>query len=145
MTRPDLDRRDRIEQFVRDFYRQVAMDDLLGPVFARAHVDWSAHLPKMVDFWSWQLLGEARYERNPLRAHERVHAQDPFTPALYERWLELFDGTVDDGFAGPLADVAKQRARRMAQALRRLLDGTSAPGTEPVEPVAPTLLARAAT
>jgi hemoglobin len=111
-------------------------------VFARAGVDWSVHLPKLVDFWAWQLLGEPRYERNPLRAHERVHAHDPFHPALYERWLELFDATVDDDFGGPLADLAKRRARRMAQAMQRLLDGTSAPGTEPLTPVSPTLRAR---
>jgi hemoglobin len=143
VTRPDLDRRDRIEQLVRDFYRQVAMDDLLGPVFARAGVDWSVHLPKLVDFWAWQLLGEQRYDRNPLRAHERVHAHDPFRPELYERWLELFDTTVDDAFTGPLADLAKHRARRMAHALRRLLDRTSAPGGEPVAPVSPALRTRA--
>jgi hemoglobin len=128
---PDLDDRDRITQFVRDFYRQVAMDDLLGPVFARAHVDWAAHIPKLVDFWSWQLLGAPRYERNPLRAHEPVHARDPFEPELYERWLELFDATVDDSFYGAVADLAKDRARRMAHALQRLLDGVSAPGSEP--------------
>jgi hemoglobin len=130
--RPDLDSRERIEVFVRDFYRQVAMDDLLGPVFARAHVDWSAHIPKLVDFWAWQLLGEPGYEGNPLRAHEPVHARDPFAPALYERWLEIFDTTVDDGWAGPRADLAKTRARRMARALERLLDGMHAPGSDAV-------------
>ena len=107
------------------------MDDLLGPVFARAHVDWAAHIPKLVDFWAWQLLGEPRYDGNPLHAHEPVHARDPFGPELYERWLELFDTTVDDGFHGPVSDVAKARARRMAYALQRLLDGVSAPGREP--------------
>ena len=127
---PDLDSRDRITQFVRDFYRQVAMDDLLGPVFARAHVDWAAHIPKLVDFWAWQLLGEPRYERNPLRGARAGASRDPFGPELYERWLELFDATVDDGFRGPVADLAKDRARRMAHALQRLLGGVSAPGYE---------------
>jgi hemoglobin len=131
----DLDSRPQIEWLVRDFYRQVAMDDLLGPVFARAHVDWSVHLPKLVDFWCWQLLGEPGYDRNPLRAHEPVHARDPFGSELYERWLELFDGTVDDLFAGPKADLAKDKAHRMARALQRLLAGVDAPGSEPITPV----------
>ena len=39
-----------VEQLVRRFYRQVAMDDVLGPVFAAARVDWSAHIPKLADF-----------------------------------------------------------------------------------------------
>jgi hemoglobin len=45
----------------------------------------------------------------------------------------LWDETVDERFCGPVAELAKSRARRMARALRRLLDGVSAPGDEPVE------------
>lgn len=130
---PDLDSTERIAALVRDFYRQVATDDVLGPVFA--DVDWTAHIPKLVDFWTWQLLGERRYAGNPLRAHEPVHARHPFGPEHYERWLALFEETVDEGYAGPLAEVAKGRARRMAGALRRLLAGEQGPGSAPVEPV----------
>jgi hemoglobin len=126
-TRPDLDRRERLARLVRDFYRQVAMDDLLGPVFARAGVDWSVHVPKLIDFWAWQLLGEPGYQGQPLRAHEPVHARDPFGPEMYERWLELFEGTVDAGFAGPGAERAKSRARRMAAALTRILEPGEGP------------------
>jgi len=130
MTVPDLDTRERIAFFVRDFYRQVAMDDLLGPVFAGAHVDWSAHIPKLTDFWAKQVLGEPGYEGNPLRAHEPVHARRPFGPELYERWLHLFTATVDEHFAGPRAEATKARARRMARALALLLDGVHSPGSE---------------
>ena len=31
---PDIGGRVHVERFVRDFYRQAAMDDVLGPVFA---------------------------------------------------------------------------------------------------------------
>ena len=120
----DLNSHARITEFVRDFYRQVAMDDVLGPVFAAAHVDWAAHIPKLADFWAKQLLGEPGYEGNPLRAHEPVDARTPFTNAHYERWLELFRTTIDDGYAGPYAELAKARAARMASALRRLLRET---------------------
>lgn len=128
----DLATREDLEVLVRDFYRRVAMDDVLGPVFEGAGVDWSVHLPKLVDFWEWQLLGGRSYRGNPLRAHAPVHRMQPFTDAHYERWLELFDDTVDLGFAGPTAELAKQRARRMANALQRLLDGRSAAGDEPI-------------
>jgi hemoglobin len=119
----DLNDRGDVEQLVRSFYRQVAMDDVLGPVFAAARVDWSAHIPKLADFWAWQLLGQHGYDGNPLRAHEPVHARIPFIDEHYERWLELFEATVDELFAGPVAELAKGRARRLARALRRLLDG----------------------
>lgn len=132
---PDRDLRDcaDIEQLVRAFYRRAATDDLLGPVFEVAHVDWSSHIPKLIDFWTWQLFGVQGYEGNPLRAHEPLQTATPFRDEHYERWLELFEETVDEQFGGPMAEVAKTRARKMAKALRRLLIGESAPGHCPVE------------
>ena len=131
--RSDIMTREDVRKLVVDFYRDVAMDDVLGPIFADAHVDWSAHIPKLTDFWAWQLLGERAYERNPLRAHEPVHARTPFREVHYQRWLELFETTVNELFAGPNAELAKGRARRMAAAMRRLLDGESAAGDAPLQ------------
>jgi hemoglobin len=122
--RPDLDARPQIARLVRDFYRDVAMDDLLGPVFADAHVDWPSHISTLVEFWSEQLLGELGYEGTPLRAHAPIHERSPFTSKHYQRWLELFTETVDQHFAGPYAEFAKARAARMARALQRLLGGS---------------------
>ncbi|MGZ4807596.1 MAG: group III truncated hemoglobin, partial [Ilumatobacteraceae bacterium] len=81
---------DDVERLVVDFYREAAMDDVLGPVFAAAHMNWNTHIATLVDFWSWQLLGVQGYEGNPLRAHEPVHQRTPLEPIHYERWLELF-------------------------------------------------------
>jgi hemoglobin len=131
--RADITTRDDIRELVVAFYRDVATDDALGPVFAAAQIDWSVHIPKLVDFWAWQLLGHPGYERNPLRAHEPVHARTPFGEIHYQRWLALFESTVDDLFVGPNADAAKRRARRMTKALRRLLDGEAASGNRPTE------------
>ena len=91
------------------------------------------HIPKLVDFWAWQLLGERGYDGNPLRAHEPVDARTPFHDAHYVRWLELFGGTVDCFFEGPVAETAKAHARRMARALQRLLAGVPGAADEPIE------------
>ncbi len=131
--RHDLTTRADVEVLVRTFYRAAAMDDLLGPVFAAAEVDWPAHLATVTDFWMWQLLGVRGYEGNPLRAHEPVHRIVPFSDAHFERWLGLFTETVDEQFEGPVADLAKARAAKMAQALARLLRGESSSGDVPIE------------
>jgi hemoglobin len=110
-----------IEVLVRDFYRDVAMDDVLGPVFERAGVDWSVHLPKLVDFWTWQLLGDRVYEGQPILAHVSAHQRTPFTERHYERWLSLFTATIDGRFGGPTADLAKARADRIASTMQRML------------------------
>jgi len=120
---------------VRDFYRQVAMDDLLGArVRRRARRLVGAH-PQAGGLLGLAAARPAGYEGNPLRAHAPVHAHTPFGPELYERWLDLFEATVDAGYAGPVAEVAKGRARRMAGALRRLLDGVHGPGSASLEPI----------
>jgi hemoglobin len=136
-ARHDLATRRDVERLVRTFYRAAAMDSVLGPIFAAAHVDWPTHLATVTDFWMWQLLGVRGYEGNPLIAHRPAHAATPFTDAHFARWLELFDETVDELFEGPTADLAKARAAKMARALQRLLRGESAPGAVPMEVLRP--------
>jgi len=133
--RADLRSRDDVERLVRSFYRDAAMDDRLGPIFAAAGVDWPSHIDRLTDFWCWQLLGERSYTGNPLRARLPAHGRTSFTDAHFERWLELFTATVDHHFRGPTADVAKSRAIKMATALRRLLAGSSGLAAPPVQTV----------
>jgi len=131
--RHDLAQRRDVEALVRDFYRAAAMDDVLGPVFAASSIAWPDHLATVTDFWMWQLFGVRGYAGNPLRAHEPAHRRTPFGADHFERWLALFTETVDERFEGPVAELAKQRATKMAQALRRLLDGHSPGGDVPVD------------
>lgn len=113
----DLGSPDEIAEMVRRFYADVAMDDLLGPVFEDvAAVDWSEHLPKLTAFWSRALLGQEGYRGNPFRAHALVHARSPFTAAHFERWLGLFHETIELGWVGPRAD----RAHELADAVARV-------------------------
>lgn len=131
--REDLASRADVEHLVRDFYRQAAMDDLLGPIFEAAISDWNHHIDKLTDFWVWQLFGTRGYAGNPLLAHKPVHQQTPFRHEHYRRWLELFTETVDLDYVGPVAEAAKQRATKMANALHRLIDGGSERSDGPVQ------------
>jgi hemoglobin len=147
-TSPPTPRRDLateadIDELVRAFYRQAAVDHVLGPVFAAAEVDWAEHIPKVTAFWCWQLLGGRRYDGRPLRSHERVNELVPFTEAHYERWLELFGETLHERWSGPTAELAERRAQLMARSMRRVLAGTDDPepswpeeGVEPEVPAA---------
>jgi hemoglobin len=134
-ARGDIVDRNDIERLVRNFYRDAAMDDLLGPVFEAARVSWNAHIATLIDFWSWQLLGEPGYAGHPLRAHEPVHARTPLSNSHYERWVELFCETVDASFQGPRSEIAKGRGRKMAAAMERLLAGVSENGSASTEPM----------
>jgi hemoglobin len=120
----DLDSRAAIHDLVVDFYREVALDDLLGPVFGEvAEVDWAAHIPKLIDYWCRVLLGEPGYEGTILGPHRALHDLSPLTPQLFDRWFELFVDSVDAGWSGPYATRAKEHAARIAATLARRILG----------------------
>src|SRR5512138_676362 len=112
----DLDTPEEIDEMVRRFYADVAHDDLLGPLFNDvAQVDWSEHLPKLTAFWCRALLGLPGYQGNPFRAHALVHKQSAFRPEHFERWLSLFNETLELGWVGPNADRAATLAANVAR------------------------------
>lgn len=118
-----------MHEVVVDFYREIAFDDLLGPVFGEvAEVDWALHIPKLIDYWCRVLLDEPGYDGFMLGPHDRVHALEAFTPEMFERWYALWVASIDRGWRGPYAERAKAHAARMAGTLsRRLLHETWTP------------------
>jgi hemoglobin len=120
----DLDTRKEIHDLVVRFYREIAFDELLAPVFVEvAEVDWSVHIPKLIDFWCRVLLGHPGYDGFVLGAHRQVHEVEAFRPELFDRWYLLFVETLDQGWRGPMTENAKIHAARIATTLaRRLLD-----------------------
>ncbi len=123
-VRPDLDSRAEIHDLVVRFYREVVFDELLGPVFGElAEVDWSVHIPRLIDFWCRVLLGEPGYDGFVLGAHRHVHDLEPFRAELFDRWYGLWIDTVDAGWSGPVATEAKDHAAKVAATLARKLLG----------------------
>lgn len=113
--RLDIISRDDIVRLVDTFYGHVRADDILGPIFDDvAGVDWAGHLPKICAFWDAVLFGTAGFKGNPLAAHLQLAQLTPLGTREFGRWIELFHGTVDALFSGPMAEEAKARASRIA-------------------------------
>lgn len=93
-----------IHHMVESFYKKVNEDELLAPFFSQ--LNWEEHLPNMEKFWRFVLLDEAGYTTNVTEKHLQMR----LSPAHFERWLALFNETVDALFLGENADKAKQRA-----------------------------------
>jgi len=103
---------DDIKLLVDDFYGRVREDQLLAPIFNERIQDrWPQHLEKMYTFWQTVLLGEHTYYGSPFPPH----AQLPVSHEHFQRWLELFNATVNDLFTGEKAEEAKWRANKMAE------------------------------
>lgn len=101
-----------VQLMVDTFYEKVQQDQLLGPIFeSRIQGQWPKHLERMYRFWSTILLGAQTYSGTPFAPHATM----PLEQHHFDRWLDLFNDTVDSFFAGPVADEAKWRANKMAE------------------------------
>ncbi|MGO1649750.1 MAG: group III truncated hemoglobin [Sphingobacterium sp.] len=119
MAQTDIQTLDDIKLLVDTFYGRVQVDELIGPIFnAKLEGRWPVHLEKMYTFWQTILLDEYTYQGRPFPPH----AQLPIDATHFERWLQLFDKTVNDLFEGPVADEAKSRGRKMATLFQVKLD-----------------------
>ncbi|MDD3458772.1 MAG: group III truncated hemoglobin [Weeksellaceae bacterium] len=101
-----------IKLLVDSFYGKIRKDDLLKDIFEDVIQDrWPEHLEKMYRFWQTVLLDERTYNGKPFVPHMKL----PVDKQHFERWLELFDQTLEEHFHGPAVYAAKAQANRMAQ------------------------------
>lgn len=113
-----------IEGFVNAFYTKVQADEVLGPVFARRIVDWEPHLTRMVAFWTAVLHGVPTYTPSPRGAPPALHrAIAELEHGHFERWLTLFQRTLEEELGAHRATLVMGRARRIAGSLSRHLPG----------------------
>jgi hemoglobin len=101
----DISSKDDITKLVLTFYEKVKKDDELSPFFK--DLDFEVHMPKMIQFWSFALLNEPGYTTNVVEKHLHM----PLKEVHFERWLNLFNETIDEHFSGEIANQAKQRAQ----------------------------------
>jgi dephospho-CoA kinase len=104
----ELNNREDIEFLVHSFYERILNDEMLAPFFKT--LDFDKHLPKMIDFWCFILLGETGYSTNVVEKH--IHM--PLKAEHFERWLEIFNNTLDANFEGENVEIPKQRAFTIA-------------------------------
>jgi hemoglobin len=104
----DISTKEDVKLMVDSFYELVQADDLLSPIFTHiAHVNWDLHVEKMYKFWGTMLLGEMSYKGSAYTVHEKM----PISTAHFDRWLSLFDKSIDAHFAGVNTEDAKKTAK----------------------------------
>lgn len=130
--RHDIRDRTDCERLVRAFYTKVLVDPIIGFIFTDvAKLDVEEHVPVIASFWETILLDAHSYGGGAFAAHARLDAKVPLRSGHFARWLLLWRETVDEEFAGPVAEQAKAHATRVAGAFERRLQGL------PDEPGAP--------
>ncbi len=90
--RHDIESAEDIHLLVESFYAQIRKDSMLGPLFnITAAINWDHHL---------QLYSRIQYQQEHM-----------------DRWLTLFDMTIEELFCGVTANKAKHWARGIARNL----------------------------
>jgi hemoglobin len=120
----DIETPEDIRLLVDAFYEKVRVDGVIGYLFNEvAKVDWDRHLPVMYAFWENVLFHTGAYGGNPMTAHLHLHRQSPLSAVHFQHWYGLFRETIDDHFAGPMAEMAKQRALSIATLMQIRIAG----------------------
>lgn len=119
---PDLTSRGAIAELVTTFYREIVFDEVLEPVFSEiAEVDWVAHIPVLIDYWTSILLGAKDYRGSIMGVHRHLHDLASIERDHCDRWYSLWVGCVDERWAGPVADRAKSHAAALMAGMAKRL------------------------
>lgn len=116
----DIETREDLENLLAEFYKTATADRKIGHHFAG--LDLAAHLPIIVDFWEKVLFGKAVYFGNPLAVHQMLHEKSLLKTEHFQRWLEIFQRTIDKFFVGETSENAKLRAKMIAHSLNQNLN-----------------------
>jgi len=119
----DIENKADIELLIDSFYDKVKKDEKIGFIFIEIiGSDWSHHLPVMYHFWNMVLFSQPGYEGSPVRKHLELDNRIKLEKEHFDRWLELWNGTVDTLFTGEIADMAKNKAALMANLINLKVD-----------------------
>jgi hemoglobin len=127
IMKKDIENREDIDALMRVFYGKAIADDVIGYIFTDiAKLDLGHHLPIIGDFWETLLFQTGVYQkhgRNPLMIHGELNEKEPLLSKHFERWLEIFTGTVDDLFCGERSEFLKMRARMIGNRMLNFVSG----------------------
>lgn len=118
-NKQDIKNRADVKLLVDSFYKKALLDKAIGHFFTEViQLDLEKHMPKMYDFWETTLFHTANYKGNPLQVHLDLNHKSALEKPHFDRWLGLFNETVDELFSGEIANLAKTRALSIATVMQ---------------------------
>ena len=121
--KPAITTRADIEKLVTTFYDRVKPNPEIGFIFTEVvQMDWDKHIPIIVDFWETILLDNPVYKKNAMEVHYDLNKKVALQKIHFDAWLTLFYQTVDELFEGTTAELAKKRAKSIADLMQFKMD-----------------------
>lgn len=119
MVKKDIETQTDVHALVVAFYSKIQQDAVLGPIFNPMISDWDDHYKRLTKFWMTSLFivsdNSQRYYGNPIEAHIKVDAfhGNIISSKHFGIWMNLWFATIDEMYAGEIAERAKRRAQKM--------------------------------
>ena len=115
----DIESKGDIKLLVNSFYGKVLKDQTIGHFFNEvAQLDFDKHMPVMYSFWETTLLGNITYKGNPMIKHIELGRKAAMRKEHFDRWLELWQETIYEYFAGEKAELAISRATQIGRLMQ---------------------------
>ncbi|QQR85626.1 MAG: group III truncated hemoglobin [Flavobacteriales bacterium] len=112
----DITTKEQVDELVVRFYDRLLADEGIADHFR--HLDLHEHLPRIAAFWNMVLFGDLDYRGDMMGTHKRHHQQRPMTDEHFRIWLGHFNAALDERYAGPNAEMMKERAVLVAASLK---------------------------
>jgi hemoglobin len=108
-----------VKLLLDQFYNKVLTDESIGFIFTEVNpIVIDKHMPVMYSFWNSVLLGKPGYNGNLMEKHIDLNQKIKLTASHFNRWLQLWEKTVNENFEGQKATEAISRARNIAAVLQ---------------------------
>ena len=112
--RRDIETEADIESVVHQFYGDLIKDDRVGLFFTEVvSLDFEIHLPIIISFWSSILLGNHKYQGNPMLKHIELSRKMRIDESHLKRWLSIWRQTLDQSHEGQVTELAKSKAEQI--------------------------------
>lgn len=119
----DIASRKDIEKIIIRFYELSFQDERLGNIFKEiSPLHLETHVPLVTDFWEGILLDGDKYRGNVTEKHFTVNRLTPLNKSDFDSWYNYWEKAVNDLFAGEKAEMAKFRARSIADIMSYKMD-----------------------
>ncbi|MFT4660102.1 MAG: hemoglobin [Patiriisocius sp.] len=111
----DIRNKDDIRLIIDQFYHKVLQDNMLKDIFLIiAKIDLESHMPLIYDFWESIVLENHSYKGSPIQAHLDLNKKFNLSKKHFDKWLLLFNETIDDNYFGENALKMKNSAFSIA-------------------------------
>ncbi len=119
----DIASRKDIEQIIIRFYELSFLDERLGKIFKEiSPLHLETHIPLVTDFWEGILLDGDKYRGNVTEKHFNVNKLTTLTKTEFDNWYSYWEKAVNELFEGEKAEMAKFRARSIADIMSYKMD-----------------------